>query len=101
MEFTWGNSFVSYGVEVKINQLPSTVNSQKWDVSTNELWQKILGLTIQKVKVYWDKFEQDVYPQTLALEFANNHMILIGAAQFLTDESFVYTTILLFIKVSL
>lgn len=87
VELTWGNSFVSYGIEVKINQLPSTTNSQKWEVSTDKLWQNLIGLTIQKAYIHWDKLGQEVYPQTLVLEFANQQTILISAAQFLDETS--------------
>ncbi|EAY23960.1 hypothetical protein M23134_01643 [Microscilla marina ATCC 23134] len=86
IEITWDASFYPYGIGVKINQAPSTNDSQKWDVSAHQLWKDCLHGTIQQVKLIWEQVSGNSYPQTLIITFANEQQILIGAAQFLNSH---------------
>ncbi|WP_299458549.1 hypothetical protein [uncultured Microscilla sp.] len=83
IEITWDASFYPYGIGVKINQAPSTNDSQKWEVSAHQLWKGCLHDTIQQVNLIWEQVSGITYPQTLIITFANEQQILIGAAQFL------------------
>ena len=93
VEIYWDGKFFQYGIGIKINQPSDFSGFQKWDVSSNDLWKRIIGIKIANISITWEtvttteegtrKTESFIYPQDLKITFSNDKNIFISAAGFL------------------
>lgn len=93
VEIYWDDKFYQFGIGIKINEPSDFSGNIKWDVSSNNLWEKFIGKTISDINITWEtvttreektsKTESFVYPQDIKITFSNNKNIFISAAGFL------------------
>ena len=96
IEFYWDGQFYQYGIGVRFNEKPETTTGQKWDVSTDALWEKFIEQRIANVKLTWKevstheektgKSDKFIYPQDLRIDFSNGKSIFMSAAGFLNEN---------------
>ena len=96
IEIYWDGKFFQYGIGIKINETLDFSDFKVWNVSSNNLWTKIIGKTIKNVKLNWEKVtnreeksgntKNFIYPQDISLTFTNGINIFISAAGFLNEN---------------
>lgn len=85
----WDSTFFSYGLLSKEIDFDETTNDyeQKWDVSKDEKWIRVIGHKIVDFKIIWEKLDSDnIYPQAFTLETENKVTIIISASEFKGSE---------------
>lgn len=90
----WDSTFFSYGLLSKEIDFDETTNvyEQKWDVSTDEKWIKVIGNKIVDFKMIWEEVSTSnmdgsnkkyfAYPQTFILSIENGITIILSASEF-------------------
>ncbi|TDO71189.1 hypothetical protein EV143_10944 [Flavobacterium chryseum] len=94
----WDSTFFSYGLSSKEIDFKVTANDyeQKWDVTNDEKWIKIIGEKIIDFKIIWEEVYTSnmngtnkmyfTYPQTFQLKMENGILIILSASEFKETE---------------
>ena len=91
----WDSTFFSYGLLSQEIDFNETINDyeQKWDVSNDEKWIKVIGSKIIDFKINWEKLVDSdiIYPQSFTLKTENSITIILSASEFKgSNEDYVY-----------
>lgn len=94
----WDSTFVSYGLlseEIDLKELTNDYE-QKWDVTNDGKWSKIIGEIIIDFKIIWGEVYNSnmdgtnrmyfLYPQIFQLKMENEMIIILSASKFTTPE---------------
>ena len=96
VEIYWDDKFFQFGIGIKINEQSDFSGNIKWNVSTNELWEKFLGKNIVDINITWEmvittdektrKTKNFIYPQDIKITFSNGKNLFISVAGFLDQN---------------
>ncbi|MFH6959989.1 hypothetical protein ACHRV1_21530 [Flavobacterium aquidurense] len=94
----WDSTFFSYGLlseEIDLKEITNDYE-QKWDVTNDGKWSKIIGEKIIDFKIIWEEVYTSnmdgtnrmyfLYPQIFQLKMENEMIIILSASEFKTPE---------------